>query len=615
MPAYVLYPLLAATWLCSYSRRLRHLTDILLLGGFFLCGLHLTPARPSPPPDNGIYCFQGECREILPRHHYILSQGKHRFFLSHAYADTTFRVGDSLRFRTRLLPIDEGSGYGRYLRQKGADARLLPVGAVVHTGQSKNVRYYFPRLRQWLLDKNAALLRDTTALSLVNALTLGFRIDLDDQVQQLFVTTGTIHLLAVSGLHTGAIYLLLLFLLRHCGVRGNRRELIALPFLWAYACLTGLAPSVIRAATILTFIAVGKSCHRSYTPLNSIAASAFLSLLFRPEILLSPGFLMSYSAYTGIMLFFPLLYRYPAHRHTFLSRIYACGCLTVSAQLLTIPVSAFFFHTVNLNGFLSNLVAVPFATVLLYASTLFLLLPACAGSLVAPLIEGGCRWFIKMLQGFEPFMLNLHDLYPTLAATLMAYLVIGSLYAFTMRRNRRRLTLASGSLLLLAAYLSFHHFHLSRQQEIVVFHHPRQSVVLLNHRGRYGFIHNTFPDTARTIPYIRRNRLAPYPPAAGIACGDFLLHEASLHHHRATLSVASRKKMPAHPCNILVVTDKLFPEQLSSLPAYPQTVILDGSNSAYHLRRWASFCEAAGIRLRTTQEEGDIRIALADFKF
>lgn len=613
VPIYSLYLLLAAVSVCMLYKPLRHLTDLLLLGGFFLCGLHLTVIRPSLPVDNDSYCFQGECSEILPHHHYILTQGIHRFYLNHAYADTTFRPGDSLYFQTKLLSVDENSGYGRYLRQKGVDARLLPLSKVEQTGQSKSIRYYFPRLRQRLLDKNAALLQDSTALSLVNALTLGFRIDLDDEVQQLFVSTGTIHLLSVSGLHTGAIYLLLLFLLRQCGVKVGRQELIALPFLWAYACLTGLAPSVIRAATILTFMAVGKSCNQSYTPLNSIAASAFLTLLFRPEILLSPSFLMSYSAYTGIVLFYPLLYRYPVYRrHTFFSRIYACCCLTVSAQLLTIPISAFYFHSINLNGFLSNLTAVPFATVLLYASTFFMLLPVCIGSLTAPLIEEGCRWFIKMLQSFEPLMINLRDLYPTLATTLIAYLIIGGLYAFAMRRSTRRLVIAGGALCLLTAHLSFLHFSLSRQQEVVVFHHPRQSVVLLNNQGKYRFIHNSFPDSTKTIPYIRRNRLSPYPPAAGIACRDFLLYGSSLQHHRTTLNVASRQTPLTLPCDILVVTDKLLPEQVfsSAVPTYPQTVILDGSNSAYFLRRWASFCEEQRIQFRSTQEEGDIRIAL-----
>lgn len=616
LPCYLLYLLLPITSGTFLYRKFRLFSDLLLLWGFFLCG-NLLPAT-SPPfiPNNNIYFFKGECTEVLAHYNYILAHRNQKFYLANFYTDTLYQPGDSLCFCTRIFPLSgtsasDGNTYTRYLQQKNVYSRLVPASRIQISGKSHRLKYYFASIRQQLLEKNARLIKDSTCLQLINALCLGFRIDIDNQLQQLFISTGTIHLLSVSGLHTGAIYVLILFILKHTGIKGHRREMLALPFLWGYACLTGMSPSVVRASNILTFITAGNVFHRSYTPVNSIAASAFLTLLFRPALLFSPGFLMSYSAYTGIILLYPMLY-HPKKLPALFSGIYACCCLTIAAQIPTLPISAYYFHSINLNGFLTNIVAVPAATVLLYSATLFILLPSAIGTYLAPVIEFGCRLLIKILHIFQPVMLNLHHLYPTLPLVLLVYAGMICMVLYLIHRKKRWLKYSCYSLGLLIIYLSTHNFCLARQQEILIFHHSRHSLIILNDKGYYSLIRNTTPNIDKLKPYLYQNRLSAAPPAAGLLSGEYIWYKESLHYWRDTLTIAT-PATPINPvCHTLIITGNASPVQLfdSLATVYPATVILDGSNSRYNQRRWSEFCENRHISFRTTHEEGSISITL-----
>ena len=272
------------------------------------------PPLFTPFPDK-IYRIDGRCNEILPHHNLILSVSNQNYYLSHFYTDTIYMPGDSLHFNARILPFRQNANpgefsYARYLKQKNVFFHLLPVSPIRQNGHSDDLYTVFDHLRKKWLSKTHRLFSDSTCCQLVNALCLGYKNDLDSEVQNLFISTGTVHLLSVSGLHTGAIYLFILFIFKSIGFPSRKITFVVLPILWCYVCLTGLSPSVVRAATILSFIHIGQYFNRSYTPLNSVAAAAFLTLSFHPSNLYSLSFLLSYSAYTGILTIYPFLYRF-----------------------------------------------------------------------------------------------------------------------------------------------------------------------------------------------------------------------------------------------------------------------------------------------------------------
>ena len=217
-------------------------------------------------------------------------------------------------------------------------------------------------------------------LATVGALTLGYKQGLDKELKRHFQASGAAHVLAVSGLHTGILYGLVWWLLTLGGRFKPRYEnragrwtvsLIIIAVMWAYAWLTGMTPSVVRAVIMVTMVEISRMAYRDPISLNSIAAAAVLILIFRPTDLWSVSFQLSFAATTAIVLMadsMGTLFQYQHLRSTFWGRIanWIIGMMLVSlaAQLGTLPITIYYFHQVSTYFLLTNLIVLPLATLL-----------------------------------------------------------------------------------------------------------------------------------------------------------------------------------------------------------------------------------------------------------
>lgn len=217
-------------------------------------------------------------------------------------------------------------------------------------------------------------------LATVGALTLGYKQGLDKELKRHFQASGAAHVLAVSGLHTGILYGLVWWLLTLGGRFKPRYEnragrwtvsLIIIAVMWAYAWLTGMTPSVVRAVIMVTMVEISRMAYRDPISLNSIAAAAVLILIFRPTDLWSVSFQLSFAATTAIVLTadsMGTLFHYPHLRSRFWGRIinWIIGMMLVSlaAQLGTLPITIYYFHQVSTYFLLTNLIVLPLATLL-----------------------------------------------------------------------------------------------------------------------------------------------------------------------------------------------------------------------------------------------------------
>ncbi len=217
------------------------------------------------------------------------------------------------------------------------------------------------------------------ALGTVAALTLGYKGDLDKEVIGDFRRSGAAHILAVSGLHTGIVYAILLFLLTGFGrwkpfyeQRGRRCliSVVCILCLWAYAYLTGLTPSVVRSVIMFTLAEVAHMLYRDRISLNVVFLSAAIILAFRPTDLFSVSFQLSYAAVIMIVICsplfsFPALYKIRPQALSWGVR-YVVGLVTVSlaAQLGTLPLTLYYFHQMSNYFLLTNLIVIPLAGVL-----------------------------------------------------------------------------------------------------------------------------------------------------------------------------------------------------------------------------------------------------------
>ncbi len=207
-------------------------------------------------------------------------------------------------------------------------------------------------------------------LAVISALILGDTDGIDNDLLHAYAGCGAIHVLSVSGLHVGLIFVALNWLLFFMDRKQWQRVLravIIIMVLFFYAILTGLSPAVMRSAVMLSLIICGNTFQKSRNNLNTLAVSAFALLVYDPFLIMNVGFLLSYFAMAGILIFYPRLYALYEFDNRIMDHIWSASCAAITAELLTFPLAMFFFHQFPVYFLLSNVIVIFLATVIMFA--------------------------------------------------------------------------------------------------------------------------------------------------------------------------------------------------------------------------------------------------------
>ncbi|WP_251622554.1 ComEC/Rec2 family competence protein [Odoribacter lunatus] len=589
----------------------RRFSFLFLFPCLFLCGAYVS--KPTP------LCLPSCPVELSCRYEKGLSSHSHLASVDGCYfcfeSSQVFVPGDSLRFTARLsrLPRRFRSGvfdFYRFLERRDVHVRAQVVDSVLLVGRSGRPCYYFSDVRRRLVQKAEGVFRDSLAFSMICALCLGDKMGLSSETRSLFAETGTMHLLAVSGLHTGAVWLLLTCFFRFAVFSGRRMQVFLLPVLWAYACVTGLSPSVVRAAHILTFLTLSRVFNRDYSALNSIAASALVALVFNPYALFSVSMQLSYAAYTGVVCVYPVLKRV----FSVLGKLALPVGVSVSAQVATLPLCVYYFHAVSLNSFLVNLVAVPLCTLLLYGGALCLLLPDFVGGCCSVLIEGLCGFLVYVLGVFNCINLQVRCLYPSVAHVLLWYGWMVLFFVYVLRRSKVFLSLAVVCLFVLCVYSCLYDCCLRRRCEVVVFHRYAHSEIFLQDKGYGVVLRSSLSPTPSPLlcSYARLNRVQLLDGGMGFIHPDMSFCEGCLACEAGRFYVIDSLSSVRPEGGVWIVTRNVYPDSFLRLSdCVPELVVVDGSNRYYCRQAWRRVCEQLGVAVRFTEEEGDVHLPVS----
>ena len=220
-------------------------------------------------------------------------------------------------------------------------------------------------------------IRDAQSRAVVVALVLGVKDYLDQELKSAYATSGTMHVLAVSGLHMGIIFLILGFFLKPLRNIYLGRYYYGIGIilgLWLYAFITGLVPSVMRAATMFSIVSLSKMNHRTSNIYNSIALTAFVLLLIDPNMIYAVSFQLSFIAVTGIVIFFPLFYSCWEIKNPVGDYFWSLMCTSLAAQIATLPIAMYYFHQLPTYFLLSNLWVVPATFIILILAVVLLVI-------------------------------------------------------------------------------------------------------------------------------------------------------------------------------------------------------------------------------------------------
>ena len=290
------------------------------------------------------------------------------------------------------------------------------------------------------------------------AILLGYDDYLADEVRKNYVAAGSMHILCVSGMHVGIIYLLASFLLGFLNRKKwqkTLKQVLLLALIWFYALIAGLSPSILRASLMISFVIIGEMIRRKGFIINSIAASAFILLCINPNNLFEIGFLLSYAAVMGIVVLQKPIYNMLYVKNRLLDKAWQITAVALSAQIATIPFTLFYFHQFTSYFWLSNLFLTPISFVVVISGMILLLVSwiPYVNTLVGYLVWGAVyvmNWVVAKIEGI-PYSI-IKGLYVSdfeFAVLLVALLLL--MLTFMLRKRRLFIAMLAALLVVMAS--------------------------------------------------------------------------------------------------------------------------------------------------------------------
>jgi len=604
------------------SAHIRHFQDEKSRSGWLLIRLIETPEQKARSVK-----IVAEARWLDKKDSSHAVQGKVLLYLQKDSLATALQPGDLFWIHNRLQtpegPANPGAfDYRNYLFQQQIYVQAyIQAGSWKKAGKDRHTRL-----------KDLALALRTKALvqlhrylghgpesGLAAALIFGYRAELPPQLVQAYANSGAIHVLAVSGLHTGILYMLLQACFKP--LRRIRKlrwlpPILVLLGLWAYALVAGLPPSVNRAATMCSFMVVASEIKRKTLIYNTLAATAFMLLLINPIWLYNVGFQLSFFAVLGIV----FLQKRISHIFTIQNKIgdylWQLTAVSMAAQLLTMPLGLYYFHQFPTYFWLSNWLVIPLATVLLGGGLLLLAISPIpfAASLLGKLLHWLIYWQNKLIVGIDQLPAAVWSGW-SLSFELLVLLFLAIIFvsSWLIYKQRTAFWLAWTAAIGLCVLAFLQQWNWEQQNQLTIYHLPKKTAFSV-FAGRqalwYGFNDETdrrFVQQAHLLQAgIRDSKYPDQDTISGLICVNNLKILRLTKKNRLWLKHPGPLKI-----DYLLISGQPFIDTTGLRQRIDvKRILLDGSNSRYYCSKNASLLRAAGFEVSCTWDEGALILPL-----
>jgi competence protein ComEC len=470
-------------------------------------------------------------------------------------------------------------------------------------------------------------LKDENQFSVGSALILGYKDEITEEIRAAYAGTGAMHVLAVSGLHVGLIFLILNTLLKV--FNSNKiwwrvlRVTILLLGIWAFALITGASPSVLRAATMFTFVTIGMSLKQPTNIYNTLAGSAVLLLAFNPYLLMNVGFQMSYLAVIGIVYFQPKIAEKWMIKNRIGNYLWQLAAVSMSAQLMTLPLSLYYFHQFPSYFILSGLIVVPAAGVILFAGIGLFLLEAISPILAAKL--GWCldalislvNWFIFLIHQL-PFSV-IRGIWIGGFLAFLLYLLLFSVIGIINTKRWKWMMVSSLIFAFASLTSAFKNFQKTNNQQIVVYDVYKHSLIdFVNGRDCYTLQNEDIPE--KTVSFaaqnnrwqmgIRHFETIHFSKDSLHVFNNWRFKEGRVQFFNQDFAIIDRPLVADFSDDKITVTHILIrntPDlkitDLTTIFNF-KTIVFDSSNKKYQVEKWKKECEDLNLQYWYTAEDG-----------
>lgn len=469
--------------------------------------------------------------------------------------------------------------------------------------------------KNYLLKSLKQNIKNPKAVAVAEALLIGYRDDLDKDLVQAYSNTGVVHIIAISGLHLGMIYgLLLAFFipLKKKKITRWLKPVIILFVLWMFSFLAGAGPSIVRSAVMFSFIILAESIQRKSYVYNTLAASAFVMLLYNPFFLWDVGFQLSYAAVISIITFMKPISKWFYFQNKFIKKIWQLNAVTLSAQVLTLPVMLYHFHQFPNLFLLTNFIAVPLSGFILYSELILIVIaPIKSLALLVGYITNGMiefmNHYIERLNGLSIAVTDYIQISLLQSLCLMIFLLL--FYFWLIQKKKSLFIYSLISFLFFIGLRTFDIIKKNSQQKIIVYNVPQHKAIDIINANSFYFLGDS---VLLEDDFLQNFHLKPAR----------ILYRIK----PENISVIQTNAFQFNNKNILIIDEKLNPFVKIPNKINVDLIILqknlnisfkqlnntfncnyyvaDATNSLWKINKWKKDCENLHLRLHSVQEQG-----------
>lgn len=446
------------------------------------------------------------------------------------------------------------------------------------------------------------------AFAVASALLVGYTDKLDANILSAYSQTGAMHILSVSGLHVGIVFMVLtsfLFFLDKFKYGLVLKAIILIFFLWAYAFISGLSPSVIRSATMFSFIVYGKLFKRNSTVYNTLAASALLMLLYDPFYVLDVGFQLSYIAVIGIVAIQPFFSDLIKTDNWMLHQLSSLVTVSIAAQLATFPISIYYFHQFPNFFLLTNLIAIPLSSAIIYLGILLMFFSS--SPFIVKYLGHLFAWLVDVLNNSIQYISQLpysitDGIFINKLQLIVMYVSIIFCINFLYKKHILSLSLFLSNVICLLVIQLFHEIKLEHQKKFIVYDFPKASAIdLIDGKQHVLYVDSINGSGTKTLEQYWKSLKLDNPVAANgcINTATVYMKDEFIQFYNKRIVILKDpgkteqlfKKADSLKVDYALLSHnvKLPLEQIIAV-YHPDWIVFDGSNKTSQVKKWEGWC-------------------------
>src|ERR1700756_62765 len=368
------------------------------------------------------------------------------------------------------------------------------------------------KIRRHLLDTYRASGLENTEFAMVAALELGYDDESDRALLNAYSHTGTLHVLSVSGLHVGVIYLLLGYMLAFLDKNKKTTWIkvgLIILVLWFFVLLSGFSAPAVRAAFMFSLILLGKTLFQQVETANIVLVSAFFSLCINPFWLADVGFQLSYMAVLGIIYLYPYFYNMFAFTWGIADKIWALCAVSIAAQLATLPVTLFYFHQFPTLFLITNLILIPISTLVMYGGILILVVSKI--TVVANLLVWLTAFLIKVMNACALFFDGIpfcviDNIHLSIIYMILLYVLLFMVFISIEHKSYKLLMGSFGLAIFIVLFFILFDLQVKKNNELVIYQNDKTNVLAAFSGSKYIQLADTMSDD-RMQSTLRENKI------------------------------------------------------------------------------------------------------------